>query len=78
MKTNGFVYISVPDNITYAIKVTNDILDFSTNTLDKSPTDIQGCKTFDAGGGVLYLVVLEVIIQQLVCILETNANIVLL
>ncbi|ERN58967.1 hypothetical protein N598_17000 [Klebsiella pneumoniae 303K] len=29
-------------------------------------------------GGVLYLVVLEVIIQQLVCILETNANIVLL
>ncbi|HGO4357755.1 TPA: hypothetical protein MB816_005552, partial [Klebsiella pneumoniae] len=23
----------------------------STNTLDKSPTDIQGCKTFDAGGG---------------------------
>lgn len=51
LKTNGFVYISVPDNISYAIKVTNDILDFSTNTLDKSPTDIQGCKTFDAGGG---------------------------
>ncbi len=51
LKTNGLVYISVPASLKYALKITNDILHFSTNTLLSSPTDIQGCNPFEAGGG---------------------------
>lgn len=51
LKTNGFVHILSPTDSQYAIRISNDILNIPSNSMALSPTDIQGSKFFDAGGG---------------------------
>lgn len=51
LKTNGFVRIFYPNHGQYAVRISNDILNIPSNSMVLSPTDVQGSKFFDAGGG---------------------------